>query len=117
MSRKKEAQEAEVTEILDTDIEFDCPHCGKNLVIDYRGAGLEIKCSRCGESALVPIPDGMQLADLDLDKGEILMQLFATRRNYMRAEIEIQKLKNCMKQLKETLCVMQDVISEGIGEK
>ena len=25
-------------EIRDTDIVFDCPHCGKNLVIDYRGA-------------------------------------------------------------------------------
>ena len=35
-------------EIRDTDIVFDCPHCGKNLVIDYRGAGLQINCSECG---------------------------------------------------------------------
>ena len=26
-------------DIRDTDNVFDCPHCGKNLVIDYRGAG------------------------------------------------------------------------------
>ena len=44
-------------EIRDTDIVFDCPHCGKNLVIDYRGAGLQINCSECGEPVLVPIPD------------------------------------------------------------
>ena len=61
-----QTEEAEVTvredvdeaEIRDTDIVFDCPHCGKNLVIDYRGAGLQINCSSCGESVLVPIPDG-----------------------------------------------------------
>ena len=53
-------------DIRDTDIVFDCPHCGKNLVIDYRGAGLQINCSECGESVLVPIPDGMELRDLDL---------------------------------------------------
>ena len=46
----------EAAEIRDTDIVFDCPHCGKSLVIDYRGAGLQINCSECGESVLVPIP-------------------------------------------------------------
>ena len=53
-------------DLRDTDIVFDCPHCGKNLVIDYRGAGLQINCSECGEPTLVPIPDGMELHDLDL---------------------------------------------------
>ena len=56
-------------DIRDTDIVFDCPHCGKNLVIDYRGAGLQINCSECGDTVLVPIPDGMELRDLDLDPG------------------------------------------------
>ena len=31
-------ENTEEAEIRDTDIVFDCPHCGKNLVIDYRGA-------------------------------------------------------------------------------
>lgn len=74
------------TEIRDTDIVFDCPHCGHNLAIDYRGAGLQIDCVNCGESVLVPIPAGMQIEDLDLDPGEILKQLFATRRNLQKAE-------------------------------
>ena len=75
-------EDVDEAEIRDTDIVFDCPHCGKNLVIDYRGAGLQINCSECGETVLVPIPDGMELHDLDLDPGEILKQLFArtTRR-------------------------------------
>ena len=103
-------------EIRDTDIVFDCPYCGKNLAIDYRGAGLQISCSECGKEVLVPIPDGMQLTDLDLDPGEILKQLFATRRNYQKAEQQVQALKTRLSQLQETLGVMQDVISEGLAE-
>ena len=106
----------EEAEIRDTDIVFDCPHCGKNLVIDYRGAGLQINCSECGEPALVPIPDGMELNDLDLDPGEILKQLFATRRNYQKAELKIQALKTRLVQLQETMSVMQEVIAEGLAQ-
>jgi len=102
-------------EIRDTDIVFDCPHCGKNLVIDYRGAGLQISCTECGKDVLVPIPDGMELADLDLDSGEILKQLFATRRNFQKAELEIQSLKARLVQLQEALGVMQDVVAEGLA--
>ena len=103
-------------EIRDTDIVFDCPECGKNLVIDYRGAGLQINCSQCGASVLVPIPDGMELTDLDLDPGEILKQLFATRRNYQKVELKLQALKAKLLQLQETLGVMQEVVAEGIAE-
>ena len=108
-------ENTEEAEIRDTDIVFDCPHCGKNLVIDYRGAGLQINCSECGEPVLVPIPDGMELTDLDLDPGEILKQLFATRRNYQKAEMKIQSLKQRLVQLQETLGVMQEVVAEGLS--
>lgn len=110
-----EVQNAEGTDIRDTDIVFDCPHCGKSLVIDYRGAGLQIECSGCKKEVLVPIPDGMQLNDLDLDAGEVLKQLFATRRNYQKAELEIQSLKARLVQLQETLGVMQEVVAEGLA--
>ena len=110
-------ENTEDEEIRDTDIVFDCPHCGKNLVIDYRGAGLQIRCSECGEPTLVPIPDGMELTDLDLDPGEILKQLFATRRNYQKAELKIESLKARLVQLQETLGVMQEVIAEGLAEE
>ena len=105
----------DAAEIRDTDIVFDCPHCGKSLVIDYRGAGLQINCSECGESVLVPIPDGMELTDRDLDPGEILKQLFATRRNFQKAELAIQALKARLVQLQEALGVMQEVVAEGLA--
>jgi len=123
MAEEQEYEEVEVpvrenddaAEIRDTDIVFDCPHCGKSLVIDYRGAGLQINCSECGESVLVPIPDGMELTDLDLDPGEILKQLFATRRNFQKAELAIQALKARLVQLQEALGVMQEVVAEGLA--
>ena len=103
-------------DIRDTDIVCSCPKCGERLVIDYRAAGLEINCSQCGASVLVPIPDGMELTDLDLDPGEILQQLFATRRNYQKAELQIQALKARLNQIQEALGVMQTVVQEGLAE-
>ena len=58
----------------------------------------------------------MELHDLDLDPGEILKQLFATRRNYQKAELRIQGLKTRLGQLQETLGVMQEVVAEGLAE-
>ena len=114
MAEEELETEAAEAEIRDTDIVFDCPQCGKSLVIDYRGAGLTINCSDCGTPVLVPIPDGMELKDLDLDSGEILKQLFATRKNYQKVEVQLQQLKTRLTQLQEALSVMQDVVTEGL---
>ncbi len=97
-------------QINDTDIVFDCPHCGHNLCIDYRGAGLQINCSECGEAVLVPIPDGMKIDDLDLDPGEILKQLFATRRNLQRAEARAEALEARLADVAGMIANVQDAL-------
>lgn len=97
-------------QINDTDIVFDCPHCGHNLCIDYRGAGLQITCSECGEAVLVPIPDGMKIDDLDLDPGEILKQLFATRRNLQRAEARAEALEAKLATARQQVTALQDTL-------
>lgn len=99
-------------QINDTDIVFDCPHCGHSLCIDYRGAGLQIACSECGEAVLVPIPDGMKIDDLDLDPGEILKQLFATRRNLQRAEARVEALEARLAEVAERIAAVQEIIGE-----
>ena len=91
------------TVIQDTDIVFDCPHCGHNLAIDYRGAGLQINCVNCGESVLVPIPEGMEIDDLDIEPGEILKQLFATRRNLQKAELAADDLRARLEEANQRL--------------
>ena len=40
----------------------------------------------------MPIPDGMEIDDLDIEPGEILKQLFATRRNLHKAELRADDL-------------------------
>ena len=108
-----DAEDADVgadVQINDTDIVFDCPHCGHNLCIDYRGAGLQITCSECGEGVLVPIPDGMKIDDLDLDPGEILKQLFATRRNLQRAEARVEALEDRLAKVTEQISAVQETL-------
>ena len=112
------ADEAE-TEIRETDIVFDCPHCGHNLAIDYRGAGLQISCVNCGENVLVPIPDGMKIDDLDLEPGEILKQLFAARRNLQKAEFRVAELEQELGKMtirRDTLQAMLEFSKVQIGE-
>ena len=87
-------------EIKVTDIVFDCPNCHHNLVIDYRGAGLQIECVECGEPVLVPIPEGMKIDDLDLTSGELLTQLSQTRRLMLKSEQHIAELEETLVSVK-----------------
>ena len=87
-------------EIRSTDIVFDCPHCNHNLAIDYRGAGLQINCVECGQPVLVPIPDGMKIDDLDLSAGELLTQLFQTRRMLVKSEQRAAELEETVASIK-----------------
>lgn len=36
------------------DINFDCPHCGHNLDVNERGAGLTVACPECSKNIKIP---------------------------------------------------------------
>ncbi len=91
-----------IEEIRSTDIVFDCPVCGHNLVIDYRGAGLQVPCSECGNQILAPIPEGMRVSDLDLEPGEVLSQLFHTRQLLQKSEQQVAELGATLKSLRDS---------------
>lgn len=86
-------------EIKPTDIPFNCPHCGKSLVIDYRGAGLTIPCSDCGESVVVPIPEGMELSDVDLTDEDRVLRLMNLRKSIALAEGRNRDLEEQVRKL------------------
>ena len=88
-------------EIGDNDIVFDCPHCGHGLVINYKGAGLIINCAECSMPVQVPIPDGMELTDLDQEPEELQSQIRNLRRALYRAEERGRELENVVNGLKE----------------
>ena len=81
-------------EIKETDIIFDCPHCGKSLAIDYRGAGLSIPCTDCGKIVEVPIPEGMELSDIDSSGEEQEIRILNLRRSVSAAESRIEQLES-----------------------
>ncbi len=86
-------------DIKETDIVFDCPHCGKSLAIDYRGAGLTIQCSDCDNDVQVPIPDGMELDDIDSSNEEQEIRVMHLRKSLSDAYERIQSLENTIEEL------------------
>jgi transcription elongation factor Elf1 len=94
-------------EIDDNDIVFDCPHCGHGLVINYRGAGLIINCAECNQPVQVPIPDGMELADLDQEPEELQNQIRNLRRALYKAEERGRELEDVVNSLKERRTLLE----------
>lgn len=93
-------------EIRETDIVFDCPYCGHGLVIDNRGAGLVINCASCGKPVQVPIPDGMDISDLDQGPENLQLQVRTLRNALLKAENrerELQKLLSGLTERRATL--------------
>ncbi|MBL7076951.1 MAG: hypothetical protein ISS31_05735 [Kiritimatiellae bacterium] len=91
----------ETDEIQETDIVFDCPDCGKSLCIDYRGAGLNITCTDCGEEVVVPIPDGMELDDLDSTPQDQEVRIINLRNSLSLSEARVRELEVEVADLKE----------------
>lgn len=87
------------TDIKETDIIFDCPNCAKSLAIDYRGAGLTIKCSDCGSDVQVPIPDGMEIEDLDSPFEDQEIRIIQLRRSLTNAQERITTLESALEDL------------------
>ena len=44
----------EIYGITDRDLLFDCPHCGKNFVIDQQAAGSAFSCPECERDIEIP---------------------------------------------------------------
>lgn len=84
-----------------TDIVFECPHCSKSLSIDQKGAGLVISCTACHQPVTVPIPEGMELADLDTPEEERDGLVVNLRRAIARAEARVVELEGKVSSLKE----------------
>ena len=85
-------EEVDTDQIPATDIVFECPYCGKSLSIDQRGAGLVIACTACQQMVTVPIPEGMELSDIDLPPEEQETQLSNMRVMLGQAQKKIAEL-------------------------
>lgn len=100
-------------EIKETDIVFECPHCRKSLAIDYRGAGLTITCSDCGNDIAVPIPEGMEIGDVDSSLEEQELRVIHLRRSLQYAQDRILGLENAV----EDLLQRRDELERGQSQQ
>jgi transcription elongation factor Elf1 len=110
-------QEQNSTEIKETDIVFDCPHCSKSLAIDYRGAGLTIPCTDCGKMVDVPIPEGMELGDIDRTDEEQEIQILNLRRSLATAEYRIEQLEEEMQELRSRRDVLEHEHNQTVSRR
>lgn len=105
---------SDVDAIKDTDIVFDCEFCGKSLAIDYRGAGLTIPCSDCGRSVQVPIPDGMDISDLDGSDDEKEIRILNMRKSLASAENRIHQLETEIEELEARREFLERTRTDGM---
>ena len=113
------------------DIIFECPHCGKSLAIEARGAGYMIDCPDCAERIQVPFPEedeaaldeelgaGLeQQADeymeaLEASQEKVRQQAHALeavtkRRDYLE-KMRVEQM-NCLTVIRKEMKLMQDVV-------
>lgn len=80
-------------DISPSDIVFECTNCGHVIVIDYRGAGLMVRCPECNEAVEVPIPGGMNVSDLDKSPEELFGLVLQARRALGKTEQRVAELE------------------------
>ena len=91
MTNIKESKDP--NDIRDSDIVFDCPFCGKSLAIDCRGAGLTIACPDCNNKIEIPIPDGMEVSDIDSSDADKAVRLIHMREVISNSQQRIMELE------------------------
>jgi hypothetical protein len=84
----------DVNEIRDSDIVFDCPCCDKSLAIDCRGAGLTIVCPDCGNKIQVPIPENMEVSDIDSSDEDKAVHIIHMREVIAATQTQIMDLES-----------------------
>jgi predicted nucleic acid-binding Zn-ribbon protein len=89
------------TEIKNTDIVFDCPHCTKSLAIDRHGAGLFIVCPDCANRVQVPVPEGMDVTELEGTEEEKAVRMALLRESLSSAQDRISELEAEVADLQE----------------
>jgi transcription elongation factor Elf1 len=100
-------------EIRESDIVFECPFCEKSLAIDCRGAGLTISCPDCGNKIQVPIPEGMELFDLDSSDQDQEIRIIHMREVIAASQNRILELEADLKDLRSRRDVLEQLRAEN----
>jgi transcription elongation factor Elf1 len=86
-------------DIRDSDIVFNCPFCEKSLAIDCRGAGLTIACPDCSNKIAVPIPENMEVSDIDRSDEDKAVRIIHMREVISSSQSKIMELESEVKEI------------------
>jgi transcription elongation factor Elf1 len=87
------------SEIRDSDIVFNCPYCEKSLAIDCRGAGLTIGCPDCGNKIAVPIPENMEVTDIDSSDEDKAVRIIHMREVISSSQNRLMEIETELKDM------------------
>ena len=97
------------------DIVFDCPHCGKSLAIDTRGAGLMINCPECQQDVQVP---GVPLSERQADAEAAVAKAADTadRSEALQAsQAKIERLVASLEEVRERRRYLEKIRSDNMA--
>ena len=100
-------------EIRSSDIVFNCPSCEKSLAIDRRGAGLTIACPDCGNKIEVPIPDNMDVSDIDSSDEDKAVRIIHMREVISQSQEQIMALESELKDVAMRRDVLETIRTEN----
>ncbi|MEI6787585.1 MAG: hypothetical protein WCL49_03810 [bacterium] len=86
-------------DIRESDIVFNCPFCEKSLAIDCRGAGLTIACPDCSNKIAVPIPENMEVSDIDSSDEDKAVRIIHMREVISSSQSKIMELESDVKEI------------------
>lgn len=102
--------------VTESDIVFDCPHCGKSLTIDQRGAGMMVRCPDCQASVQVPgIADLQEFASDRAADEAILAPARAGAGNLEHYQAIAKEIGLIQAALDRIVGILQDAEAENAG--
>lgn len=104
----------QATDIKETDIVFDCPYCAKSLAIDYKGAGLFVTCPDCRNRVQVPIPEGMEVEDMDRTDEDKTVQIIHLREALAQTQRHVDELESQIGDLRQRRETLEQFRSENL---
>lgn len=89
---------------------FDCPHCGKSLEIDARGAGYLVTCPDCRNEVRVPDNRSSTVPPGDSDRIEMEEMLRLLQEKVDRLQVKQDAAEQCFTRLADEMALIQSAL-------
>lgn len=103
----------------EADIVFDCPHCGKSLEIDARGAGMAIVCPDCNNSVQVPIPEESNIVAISSGPAPslegALAQIHSLTVSAAASQAKIERLVESLEEIRDRRAYLEKLRIENMA--